>query len=288
MKLRVVQNRIFLLEMPAAANSEQAATSHPHVVTIRRLFSLERQKTGRPIGTAHCVPEFLMGRRTRQTCPACIAAAAEAAVAEHAHTASRQQQSQRPAPRRRRTALLALSACLLRADALLTGSVHAVSSSSSSSSRLAQRSVTEQQRQRIATVLHAASSTVSSSSSSSGSSSSSSSSDNIVLPGLRHNRPPRTDEGTFRSPKQKLGTLVQEMMALEGRKADMIASAADAAAAAAAAADEALADIIGGADDDAEDVRALLAVQDITFAERAAEAGMGEAEFVAVLRRGYW
>eukprot|EP00953_Heterococcus_sp_UTEX-ZZ885_P024746 13510-Heterococcus_DN1.PRE.1 len=229
-----------------------------------------------------------MGRRTRQTCPACIAAAAEAAVAEHAHTASRQQQSQRPAPRRRRTALLALSACLLRADALLTGSVHAVSSSSSSSSRLAQRSVTEQQRQRIATVLHAASSTVSSSSSSSGSSSSSSSSDNIVLPGLRHNRPPRTDEGTFRSPKQKLGTLVQEMMALEGRKADMIASAADAAAAAAAAADEALADIIGGADDDAEDVRALLAVQDITFAERAAEAGMGEAEFVAVLRRGYW
>eukprot|EP00953_Heterococcus_sp_UTEX-ZZ885_P026243 14189-Heterococcus_DN1.PRE.1 len=78
------------------------------------------------------------------------------------------------------------------------------------------------------------------------------------------------------------------MMALEGRKADMIASAADAAAAAAAAADEALADIIGGADDDAEDVRALLAVQDITFAERAAEAGMGEAEFVAVLRRGYW
>jgi hypothetical protein len=255
-----------------------------------------------------------MGRRTRQTCPACIAAAAEAAVAEHAHTASRQQQSQRPAPRRRRTALLALSACLLRADALLTGSVHAVSSSSSSSSRLAQRSVTEQQRQRIATVLHAASSVVSSSSSSSSgsSSSSSSSSDNIVLPGLRHNRPPRTDEGTFRSPKQKvhankdlfnhlwqtrlltaaeelqLGTLVQEMMALEGRKADMIASAADAAAAAAAAADEALADIIGGADDDAEDVRALLAVQDITFAERAAEAGMGEAEFVAVLRRGYW
>jgi hypothetical protein len=254
-----------------------------------------------------------MSRRTRQTCPACIAAAAEAAVAEHAHTASRQQQSQRPAPRRRRTALLALSACLLRADALLTGSVHAVSSSSSSStsSRFAQRSATEQQRQRIATVLYAASSAVSSSSSSS-SSGSSNSADNIVLPGLRHNRPPRTDEGTFRSPKQKvhankdlfnhlwqtrlltaaeelqLGTLVQEMMALEGRKADMIASAADAAAAAAAAADESLADIIGGAEDDAEDVRALLAVQEITFAERAAEAGMGEAEFVAVLRRGYW
>ena len=96
------------------------------------------------------------------------------------------------------------------------------------------------------------------------------------------------DERLTAAEELQLGTLVQEMMALEGRKAEMVASAADAAAAAAAAAGESLADIIGGADDEVQDVKDLLAVQEITFAERAAEAGMGEAEFVAVLRRGYW